>query len=200
MSSTSCSWYKKTWRVICWSCTQLRGQRQQGLQLWDSWRHVGRWRTPAQVIQITYRLLNMQHNFILLFPILFKWFWFCFSLQEAQLDSQTLPGDAVSNWKHQNKPERPKKLLVYRIWCCIVCSCYFFPITESKKLQLPLRQALDLPQGTLPARMVVKLLPWGCRRAWVQCWPLLADIQQHLHRSSQSLFVTGKSSPLGFAH
>lgn len=97
----------------------------------------------------------------------------------------------MSDRKHQHKPESDAASSVPLI---------FFPITVSERLQLPLSQALDMPQDTPPARTVVKLLLWGCRSTWVQCWPLQADIQQHLDISSQSWLITGKSSPLGFAH
>lgn len=72
-----------------------------------------------------------------------------------------------------------------------------FPIPVSERPQLPLGQALGLRQDAPPARMVLKLLLWGCRSAWVQCWPLLVDTQQRLDISSQSDFITGRSSVLG---
>lgn len=71
-----------------------------------------------------------------------------------------------------------------------------FPISVSERLQLPLGQALSVLQDAPSARMVIKLLLWGCRSAWVQCWPLLANTQQHLDISSQSWLITGRSLDL----
>lgn len=69
-----------------------------------------------------------------------------------------------------------------------------FPIALSENLQLPLAQALGVPQETSPRNMILKLLLWGCKRSWVQGWPLLVDTKQHLDISSQSCIISGKSS------
>lgn len=70
-----------------------------------------------------------------------------------------------------------------------------FPIPVTERLQVPLAQALGMDEWqlehTLSSRLVVKLLLWGYRGAHVQCWPLLADIQQHLEISSQNWLITG---------
>lgn len=74
-----------------------------------------------------------------------------------------------------------------------------FPIPVSERLQLPLCQALGMNkwqlQDAVSARLVVKLLLWGCRSTWVQRWPLLADTQHHLEMSSQNCLITGMSWP-----
>ncbi|KAF7656220.1 hypothetical protein LDENG_00044700 [Lucifuga dentata] len=53
-----------------------------------------------------------------------------------------------------------------------------FPIPLSDRLQSPLCRALGVNkqqvQDSLSARLLVQLMLWGCRRAFVQRWPLLA--------------------------
>lgn len=82
-----------------------------------------------------------------------------------------------------------------------------FPIPVSERLQLPLGQALCMNkwqlQKTTSARLVSKLLLWGCTSTWVQRWPLLADTQHHLEISCQNCLITGmlldlEKSMLGF--
>lgn len=165
---------------------------------------------------------------VLLFIILFKWLWFSlFSLQEAELNNQTLPGDALilaaiisylgpfgpdmrtellSKWKElcqtgsiDINPKDPRTSLFTHSDGAPSYPLLGFPIPVSERLQLPLGQALGMLQDAPFARMVVKLLLWGCTTAWVQCWPLLADTQQHPDISSQSWFIKGRSSVLGFA-
>ncbi|XP_041640066.1 dynein heavy chain domain-containing protein 1 [Cheilinus undulatus] len=71
-----------------------------------------------------------------------------------------------------------------------------FPITLSESLWLPAGRALGRSQDAPTNRIVVKLLLWGCRRAWVQRWPLLVDAQQHPDVSPQSLLKPGKKTNL----
>ncbi|XP_040891858.1 dynein heavy chain domain-containing protein 1 [Toxotes jaculatrix] len=75
-----------------------------------------------------------------------------------------------------------------------------FPIPVSEMLQLPLSRALGVNewqlQDAVSARPVVQLLLWGYRSPLVQCWPLLADIQQHLEISSESWLITGANAKL----
>lgn len=68
-----------------------------------------------------------------------------------------------------------------------------FHIPLSENLQLPLAQALDTPQETPQRKMILKLLLWGCRRSWVQGWPLLVDTEQHQDISSKNCIISGKS-------
>ncbi|XP_053191724.1 dynein heavy chain domain-containing protein 1-like [Scomber japonicus] len=75
-----------------------------------------------------------------------------------------------------------------------------FPIPVSERLQLPLGQALCMNkwqlQKTTSARLVSKLLLWGCTSTWVQRWPLLADTQHHLEISCQNCLITGENAKL----
>ncbi|KAM7419727.1 hypothetical protein PAMA_016693 [Pampus argenteus] len=75
-----------------------------------------------------------------------------------------------------------------------------FPIPVSERLQLPLSQTLGINkwqlQDAASARSVVKLLLWGCRRTWVQRWPILVDTQHHLEISSQNCLITGENATL----
>lgn len=70
-----------------------------------------------------------------------------------------------------------------------------FPICTSERLQLPLGQAIGTTEGQLQddlsARLVVKLLLWGCRRTWAQRWFLLADTHQHVEINSLQWLITG---------
>lgn len=68
-----------------------------------------------------------------------------------------------------------------------------FPIALSEDVRLPLAQALGVPQETSPRKMILKLLLWGCRRSWVQGWPLLVDAKQHQDISSQNCIISGRS-------
>lgn len=86
-------------------------------------------------------------------------------------------------------PEDPRTSLFIHSDAAPSYPLFGFPILLSERL--PLGQALGMLQDASPARMVVKLLLWGCRRAWVKHWPLLADTQQHLDISSQSWLITG---------
>lgn len=74
-----------------------------------------------------------------------------------------------------------------------------FPIPVSEKLQIPLGPSLGMSQDSTSARMVVKLLLWGCSGAWVQFWPLLVDTQQHLDITSQRWIITGRTFEWRFA-
>lgn len=74
-----------------------------------------------------------------------------------------------------------------------------FPIPVSEKMQVSFGQALGMSQDTTSARMVVKLLLWGCSSAWVQFWPLLVDTQQHLDITSQRWIITGRTFEWRFA-
>ncbi|XP_026158699.1 dynein heavy chain domain-containing protein 1 isoform X2 [Mastacembelus armatus] len=75
-----------------------------------------------------------------------------------------------------------------------------FPIPVSERLQLPLAQALGMNerhlQDKVSPRLLIKLLLWGYRSAWVQRWPLLADTQQHLEITSQKWLMTGENANL----
>ncbi|XP_041837723.1 dynein heavy chain domain-containing protein 1 isoform X4 [Melanotaenia boesemani] len=75
-----------------------------------------------------------------------------------------------------------------------------FPITVTEKLQLPLGQALGLNEwqleDTLSTRLLVKLLLWGFTCSYTQCWPLLADIEQYLEKTSQNKLITGENEKL----
>lgn len=93
-------------------------------------------------------------------------------------------------------PEDPSNSLFSNSDAAPSCPPLGFPIPLSEKLQVPLTQALGVPQGTPTRRMILKMLLWGCRSSWVQCWPLLADTQQHLDLSSQSCVISGKSLPV----
>ncbi|XP_045902961.1 dynein heavy chain domain-containing protein 1 isoform X2 [Micropterus dolomieu] len=142
--------------------------------------------------------------------------------QEAELNIQSLPGDALilaavisylgpfapdmrtellSKWRElcqtgsiNINPEDPRTSLFIHSEAAPSYPLFGFPIPLSERL--PLDQALGMLQDASPARMVVKLLLWGCRRAWVKHWPLLADTQQHLDISSQSWLITGENAKL----
>lgn len=143
---------------------------------------------------------------------------FSIFLQEAELNNQTLPGDALilaaiiaylgpfgpdirtellSKWRElcqtghiDINPTDPRTSLFTQSDTATSYPILGFPILVSERLQRPLGQALGMLQDSPSDRMVKKLLLWGCRSAWVQCWPLLADTQQHLDINSQS--ITGK--------
>lgn len=160
-----------------------------------------------------------------LYSFLFKLLWFSlFSLQEAELNNQTLLGDALllaatisylgpfgpdirtellSKWTAlcqtgsiNINPDDPRTSLLTHTDVSPSYPLLGFPILVSERLQRPLGRALGTLQDTPSARMVVKLLLWGCRSAWVQRWPLLADTQLHLDISSQSWLITGRSFDL----
>ncbi|KAM9363159.1 dynein heavy chain domain-containing protein 1 [Symphorus nematophorus] len=144
--------------------------------------------------------------------------------QEAELNNQTIPGDALilaaiicylgpfgpdvrtellSKWRElcqtggiNINPKDPRTSLFTHSDAAPSHPLLGFPILLSESLQLPLGQALGMLQDAQSARMVVKLLLRGCRSAWVQCWPLLADTQQHLDISSQSWLITGENAKL----
>ncbi|XP_037619572.1 dynein heavy chain domain-containing protein 1 isoform X1 [Sebastes umbrosus] len=144
--------------------------------------------------------------------------------QEAELNNQTLPGDALilaatisylgpfgsdirtellSKWRElcltgsiNINPEDPRTSMFTHSDAAPSRPPLGFPIPVSERLQLTLGRALGLLRDAPPARMVVKLLLWGCRRAWVQRWPLLTDTQQHLDISSQSCLITGEKAKL----
>ncbi|KAL7403667.1 hypothetical protein ABVT39_003475 [Epinephelus coioides] len=144
--------------------------------------------------------------------------------QEAELNKQTLPGDALilaaiisylgpfgpdirtellSKWMElcqtgsiNINPKDPRASLFTHPDTAPSYPLLGFPIPVSERLQLPLGCALGMHQDAPSARMVVKLLLWGCRTAGVQRWPLLADTQQHLDISSQSCFITGENAKL----
>ncbi|XP_070834922.1 dynein heavy chain domain-containing protein 1 [Chaetodon trifascialis] len=144
--------------------------------------------------------------------------------QQAELNAQTLPGDALilaaiisylgpfgpdmriellSKWKelcetgHINiNPKDPRVSLFTDSDAAPSYPLPGFPISVSERLQLPVGQVLGVLLEAPSARVAVKLLLWGCRRPWVQCWPLLADTQQHLDISSQSCLITGESARL----
>lgn len=149
---------------------------------------------------------------------------FPFSLQEAELNKQTSPGDALilaaiisylgpfgpdirtellSKWRElcqtgsiNINPKDPRISLFTHSDAAPSFPLLGFPILVSERLQLPLGQALGMPQDTPSTRMVVKLLLLGCRCPWVQHWPLLTDTQQHLDISSQNWLITGGSLDL----
>ncbi|XP_042341799.1 dynein heavy chain domain-containing protein 1 [Plectropomus leopardus] len=140
--------------------------------------------------------------------------------QGAELNNKTLPGDALilaaiisylgpfrpdirtellSKWTElcqtgsiNINPKDPRASLFTRSDAAPSHPPLGFPIPVCERLQLPLGRALGMHQNAPSARMVVKLLLWGCRSAWAQRWPLLADTQQHLDISSQSRLITGK--------
>ncbi|TMS22913.1 Dynein heavy chain 6, axonemal [Larimichthys crocea] len=142
--------------------------------------------------------------------------------QEAELNNQTLPGDALilaaiiaylgpfgpdirtellSKWRElcqtghiDINPTDPRTSLFTQSDTATSYPILGFPILMSERLQRPLGQALGMLQDSPSDRMVKKLLLWGCRSAWVQCWPLLADTQQHLDINSQS--ITGEKASL----
>lgn len=89
-------------------------------------------------------------------------------------------------------PEDPTDVLVTKSDGALVETPLGFPIALSETLQLPLAQALGVPQDTSLRNMILKLLLWGFRRPWVQGWPLLVDTSQHLDISSQSCIISGK--------
>ncbi|XP_076585176.1 dynein heavy chain domain-containing protein 1 [Chaetodon auriga] len=144
--------------------------------------------------------------------------------QQAELNTQTIPGDALilaaiisylgpfgpdmriellSKWRelcetgHININPKDPRISLFTDSDAAPCHPLLgFPISVSEGLQLPVGQVLGVLQDAPSARMVIKLLLWGCRRPWVQCWPLLADTQQHLDISSQSWLITGESAKL----
>ncbi|XP_067441454.1 dynein heavy chain domain-containing protein 1 isoform X1 [Thunnus thynnus] len=148
--------------------------------------------------------------------------------QEAELNNQTLPGDALilaaiisylgpfapdvrtellSKWRElcqtgsiNINPKDPRASLFTYPDTAPPYLTLGFPIPVSKRLQLPLGQALGMNkwqlQDAASARLVVKLLLWGCRNTWVQRWPLLADTQHHLEISSQNCLITGEKAML----
>nr|XP_046228919.1 dynein heavy chain domain-containing protein 1 [Scatophagus argus] len=141
--------------------------------------------------------------------------------QEAELNTQNAPGDALilaavisylgpfgpdmrtelmSKWRElcqtgriNTNPKDPRTSLLTPSDAAASHPLPGFPIPVSEMLQMPLSQTLGMRQDAPSARMVVKLLLWGCRRPWVQCWPLLADTQQHLHTCSQSWLISGEN-------
>ncbi|XP_044043043.1 dynein heavy chain domain-containing protein 1 isoform X2 [Siniperca chuatsi] len=144
--------------------------------------------------------------------------------QEAEINNLSLPGDSLilaaiisylgpfgpdlradllSKWRElcqtgsiNINPEDPRTSLFTHSDAAHSYPLIGFPIPLSERLQLPLGQALGMLQDAPSARMIAKLLLWGCRSAWVQCWPLLADTQQHLDISSQSWLITGENAKL----
>ncbi|XP_032390213.1 dynein heavy chain domain-containing protein 1 [Etheostoma spectabile] len=144
--------------------------------------------------------------------------------QEAKLSNQTLPGDALilaaiisylgpfgpdirtellDKWRTlcqtgriNINPKDPRTSLFTHSDTVPPYPLFGFPIPVSERLKLPLGLAKGMLQDAPSARMIVKLLLWGCRRAWVQCWPLLADTQQHLDISSQRMLITGENAKL----
>lgn len=186
------------------------------------------WRAAAQVTQslqlFCKSYLNMLLNLVLFLGDLFlNYNVFLIFFQEAELNNQTLPGDALilaaiisylgpfgpdvrtellSKWRELCQTgiininrEDPRTSLFTHSDTSPSSPVLGFPIAVSESLQLPLGQALGIPRDAPPARVLVKLLLWGCRSAWVQCWPLLADTQQHLDISSQSCLITGTVGP-----
>ncbi|XP_077460824.1 dynein heavy chain domain-containing protein 1 [Stigmatopora argus] len=71
-----------------------------------------------------------------------------------------------------------------------------FPMAVSDALQPLLGRVLDVkdwPSGEpATARLVAKLLMWGCTRSWVKNWPLLADTQHHLEINLNNGIITGE--------
>lgn len=67
-----------------------------------------------------------------------------------------------------------------------------FPIPVSERLQIPQRRTLTINQESPSARVIVKVLLWGCGNARAQRWLLLADTQQHLDIRSQSYLIKGE--------
>ncbi|XP_031144859.1 dynein heavy chain domain-containing protein 1 [Sander lucioperca] len=144
--------------------------------------------------------------------------------QEAKLSNQTLPGDALilaaiisylgpfgpdirtellNKWRTlcqtgriNINPKDPRTSLFTHSDTSPPYPLLGFPIPVSERLKLPLGRAIGMLQDAPSDRMVVKLLLWGCRSAWVQCWPLLADTQQHLDVSSQRMLITGENAKL----
>ncbi|XP_035515196.1 dynein heavy chain domain-containing protein 1-like [Morone saxatilis] len=142
--------------------------------------------------------------------------------QEAELNNQALPGDALilaaiisylgpfgpdtrtellSKWRELYQtgrininPKDPRTSLFTHTAPSYPLAG--FPILVSERLQLPLGQVLGTFRDTPFTRMVVKLLLWGCRSAWVQHWPLLVNTQQHLDISSQNWLITGENAKL----
>ncbi|KAM9857652.1 dynein heavy chain domain-containing protein 1 [Aulostomus maculatus] len=92
-------------------------------------------------------------------------------------------------------PKDPRSVLVTSTDLASSHPALSSPLIVSERLQLPISLALGLNEWQLrddsPARLVVKLLLWGCRRAWVQRWLLLADSQHHLEIDSKNWCVTG---------
>ncbi|KAM7394625.1 hypothetical protein PAMP_021413 [Pampus punctatissimus] len=148
--------------------------------------------------------------------------------QEAELNNQTLPGDALilaaiisylgpfapdirtelqSKWRElcqtgsiNINPKDPRASLFTYSNTASSNPTLGFSIPVSEKLQLPLGQTLGINkwqlQDAASARLVVKLLLWGCRRTWVQRWPLLVDTQHHLEIGSQNCLITGENATL----
>ncbi|XP_059188998.1 dynein heavy chain domain-containing protein 1 isoform X2 [Centropristis striata] len=144
--------------------------------------------------------------------------------QEAELNNQTLPGDALilaavisylgpfgpdirtellSKWRElcqtgsiNINPRDPRTSLFKHFDATPSHPPLGFPILVSERLQMPLGRALGMHRDAPPDRMVVKLLLWGCKSAWVQRWPLLANTQQHLDISSQRCLLTEENAKL----
>ncbi|XP_034543495.1 dynein heavy chain domain-containing protein 1 [Notolabrus celidotus] len=144
--------------------------------------------------------------------------------QEAQLNYQTLPGDALilaavvsylgrfapdtrtellSKWRElcqtgsiKLNPKDPRTPLFTHSDTESLHPLPGFPIPVSQRLQLTVNRALGIRQDAPSDRVIVKLLLWGCRRAWVQHWPLLADTQQHLDINSGRWLIPGVNSML----
>lgn len=151
---------------------------------------------------------------------MFEVFTVSFPLQEAQLNRETLHGDVLllaaivtylgpfrshirtellSKWRQlcqtgsiNLSPEDPTHVLLTKPDGALVETPPGFPIALSESPQLPLAQALAVPQDTSLRNMILKLLLWGLRRPWVQGWPLLADTNLLLDRSSPSCIISGK--------
>ncbi|XP_076023406.1 dynein heavy chain domain-containing protein 1, partial [Genypterus blacodes] len=92
-------------------------------------------------------------------------------------------------------PQDPRASLSTDLDAAPHCIPPGFPISLSERLQSPLCRALGLTkpqvQDSLSARLLVKLMLWGYRRAWVGHWPLLADSQYHLETMPQTQFIRG---------
>lgn len=145
-----------------------------------------------------------------------------FSLQEAQRNRETLHGDVLllaaivtylgpfrphirtellSKWRKlchtgsiNRNPEDPTEVLLTKSDGAPVETLPGFPIALSESVQLPLAQALGVPQATSLRNMILKLLLWGFRRPWVQGWPLLVDTKHHQDISCQSCIIIGQST------
>ncbi|XP_074546665.1 dynein heavy chain domain-containing protein 1 [Halichoeres trimaculatus] len=142
--------------------------------------------------------------------------------QEAQLNNQTLPGDALTlaaviSYLGPFAPDTRKELLSkWRELCQTGCikmnpkdpraSLFTYPDSEPfhsppgfhipLSQRLPVSQALGICPDVPSVRMIVELLLWGCRRAWVQRWPLLTDTQQHVDISSRRWLNSGVNTKL----
>ncbi|XP_077574408.1 dynein heavy chain domain-containing protein 1 [Stigmatopora nigra] len=71
-----------------------------------------------------------------------------------------------------------------------------FPMAVSDTLQPLLRRVLDVKDWPsyepATARLVAKLLMWGCNRSWVKNWTLLADTQHHSEINLNNGIITGE--------